>query len=135
MNLMLFWGASKKLTYNPYLPYLLNMKPFEKFLATASILRELLDIYLELRQHLQELGFSESQLDNPPTYTTKMMNLQERFQNRFNKVIQLVHDYGFDATKKEVQDYVMPLLMKINELTPLKEDGNSKRDDSGDEDY
>jgi len=29
----------------------------------------------------------------------------------------------------------MPLLMKINELTPLKEDGNSKRDDSGDEDY
>jgi hypothetical protein len=111
------------------------MKPFEKFLATASILRELLDIYLELRQHLQELGFSESQLDNPPTYTTKMMNLQERFQNRFNKVIQLVHDYGFDATKKEVQDYVMPLLMKINELTPLKEDGNSKRDDSGDEDY
>lgn len=111
------------------------MKPFEKFLATASILRELLDIYLELRQHLQELGFSESQLDNPPTYTTKMMNLQERFQNRFNKVIQLVHDYGFDATKKEVQDYVMPLLMKINELTPLKEDGNTKRDDSGDEDY
>ncbi len=111
------------------------MKPFEKFLATASILRELLNIYLELRQHLQELGFSESQLDNPPTYTTKMMNLQERFQNRFNKVIQLVHDYGFDATKKEVQDYVMPLLMKINELTPLKEDGNSKRDDSGDEDY
>ncbi len=77
------------------------MKPFEKFLATASILRELLDIYLELRQHLQELGFSESQLDNPPTYTTKMMNLQERFQNRFNKVIQLVHDYGFDATKKK----------------------------------
>lgn len=111
------------------------MKPFEKFLATASILRELLDIYLELRQHLQELGFSESQLDNPPTYTTKMMNLQERFQNRFNKVIQLVHDYGFDVTKKEVQDYVMPLLMKINELTPLKEDGNNKRDDSGDEDY
>jgi hypothetical protein len=110
------------------------MKPFEKFLATASILRELLDIYLELRQHLQELGFSESQLDNPPTYTNKMMNLQERFQNRFNKVIQLVHDYGFDATKKEVQDYVMPLLMKINERTPLK-DGDSKRDDSGNEDY
>lgn len=110
------------------------MKPFEKFLETASILRELLDVYLELRQHLQELGFSESELDNPPKYTTKMMNLQERFQNRFNKVIQLVHDYGFDATKKEVQDYVMPLLMKINELTPLK-DGDNKRDNSGDEDY
>jgi len=110
------------------------MKPFEKFLANASALRELLDVYLELRQHLQELGFSESELDNPPTYTTKMMNLQERFQNRLNSLIQLVKDYGFDVTKDEVKDYVMPLLLKINELTPLK-DGDSKRDDSGDEDY
>ena len=110
------------------------MKPFEKFLSTASILRELLDIYLELRQHLQELGFSESDLDSPPTYTMKMMNLQDRFQNKFKNVISLVKDYGFDVTKDEVQDYVMPLLQKINELTPLK-DGNTKRDDSGDEDY
>lgn len=110
------------------------MKPFEKFLATASIIRELLDIYLELRQHLQELGFSESELDNPPKYTTKMMNLQERFQNKFQRVFQLVKDFGFDATKEEVQNYVMPLLIKINELTPLK-DGDTKRDDSGDEDY
>jgi vacuolar-type H+-ATPase catalytic subunit A/Vma1 len=113
------------------------MKPFEKFLATASILRELLDIYLELRQHLQELGFSESDLESPPTYTMKMMNLQERFQNKLNKVIASVKDYGFDVTKKEVQDYVMPLLQKINELTPLKDWKlyDSKRDDSGNEDY
>ena len=110
------------------------MKPFEKFLANASALRELLDVYLELRQHLQELGFSESELDNPPTDTTKMMILQERFQNRLNYLIQLVKDYGFEVTKDEVKDYVMPLLLNINELTPLK-DGDSKRDDSGDEDY
>lgn len=110
------------------------MKPFEKFLSEASSLRELLDVYLELRQHLQELGFSESELDNPPTYTTKMMNLQEKFQNKFKALIQLVKDYGFEVTKEEVQNYVMPLLQKINELTPLK-DGNNKRNDSGDEDY
>jgi hypothetical protein len=110
------------------------MKPFEKFLSDASILRELLDIYLELRQHLQELGFSESELDNPPTYTMKMMNLQDRFQNKFKSLIRLVNDYGFEVEKDEVTNYVMPLLQKINELTPLK-DGNSKRDDSGDEDY
>lgn len=110
------------------------MKPFEKFLADASSLRELLDVYLELRQHLQELGFSESDLNDPPNYTMKMMNLQDRFQNRFKALIQLVKDYGFEVTKEEVQGYVMPLLQKINELTPLK-DGNTKRDDSGDEDY
>jgi hypothetical protein len=110
------------------------MKLFEKFLSDASALRELLDVYLELRQHLQELGFSEDELESPPKYTTKMMNLQEKFQNRFKSLFQLVKDYGFEVTKKEVQDYVMPLLQKINELTPLR-DGNIKRDDSGDEDY
>jgi hypothetical protein len=110
------------------------MKPFEKFLSTASALRELLDVYLELRQHLQELGFSEDELESPPKYTTKMMNLQERFQNRFKSLFQLVKDYGFEVTKEEVQDYVMPLLQKINELTPLR-DGNIERNDSGDEDY
>jgi hypothetical protein len=110
------------------------MKPFEKFLSDASALRELLDVYLELRQHLQELGFSEDELDSPPKYTTKMMNLQERFQNRFNSLIRLINDYGFNVSKKEVQDYVMPLLQKINELTPLR-DGNIERNDSGDEDY
>ena len=110
------------------------MKPFEKFLSDASSLRELLDVYLELRQHLQELGFSESELDNPPKYTTKMMNLQERFHNKFKALIQLVKDYGFEVTKDEVAQYVMPLLKKINELTPLN-NGNIKRDDSRDEDY
>jgi hypothetical protein len=110
------------------------MKPFEKFLSNSSALRELLDLYLELRQHLQELGFSESELDNPPTYTIKMMNLQERFQNRFNSLIRLIKDYGFDVSKEEVQYYVMPLLQKINDLTPLK-DGNNKRNNSGNEDY
>jgi hypothetical protein len=110
------------------------MKPFEKFLSDASALRELLDVYLELRQHLQELNFSEDELDSPPVYTTKMMNLQERFQHRFNSLIRLINDYGFKVSKKEVQDYVMPLLQKINELTPLR-DGNTKRDNSGDEDY
>jgi hypothetical protein len=110
------------------------MKPFEKFLSNSSALRELLDLYLELRQHLQELGFSESEIDNPPTYTFKMMNLKERYLNRFNSLIRLINDYGFDVSKEEVQHYVMPLILKINDLTPLK-DGNNKRDNSRDEDY
>jgi hypothetical protein len=110
------------------------MKPFEKFLSDASSLRELLDIYLELRQHLQELGFSESELDNPPRYTTKMMNLQERFHNKFKALIQLVKDYGFEVTKDEVTEYVMPLLVKINELTPLSH-GDYERGNQGDEDF
>jgi hypothetical protein len=34
----------------------------------------------------------------------------------------------------DLNDYVIPLLHKIDELTPLK-DGNTERDNSRDEDY
>ena len=101
------------------------MKPFEKYLNNSPLLRDLLEIYLELRQHLQEMGFSESELDNPPTYTFKMMRLQDRFQDQFNYLIRFMLDYGFDVTKDEIQDYVMPQLLR---------DGDTERRDKGDED-
>lgn len=110
------------------------MTPLEKFLSTKTDVRELLDIYLELRQHLQELGFSESDLDDPPQYTIKMMNLQEKFNHRLKALVQLTNDYGFNVTKEEIASYVMPLLEKINELTPLKENGNNQRRNRWDED-
>lgn len=110
------------------------MKPFEKYLTYSSLLRDLLDIYLELRQHLQEMGFSEEELNDPPTYTFKMMSLQEKFNNEFNEVIRFLRNYGFDVTKDEVSNFIMPKLLKINELTPLR-DGDTERRDSGDKDF
>lgn len=110
------------------------MKPFEKYLTYSSLLRNLLDLYLELRQHFQKLGFTESELVSPPTYTFKMMDLQEKIVNEFNEVIRFIQNYGFDATREEIMDFIRPQLEKINELIPLK-DGNTERRDSGDEDY
>jgi len=55
------------------------MKPFEKLLEDNISLRQALDVYFELRQHFQELGFSESQLDDPPSYTFKRQYRGLRF--------------------------------------------------------
>ena len=110
------------------------MKPFEKYLTYSSLLRDLLDIYLELRQHLQEMGFSEDELNDPPTYTFKMMSLQEKFNNEFNEVVRFLQHYGFKVTKDEVSNFIMPKLLKINELTPLR-DGDTERRDTGNEDF
>jgi hypothetical protein len=63
-----------------------------------------------------------------------MMSLQEKFNNEFNEVVRFIQNYGFDATRDEIADFIMPQLLKINELTPLK-DGNTKGRDIGDEDY
>ena len=102
------------------------MKPFENFLEHSTSLRELLDIYLELRQHFQELGFSEKDLEKPPTYTQKMMSLFHKFGDTQKALFQQVKDYGFDITWNDFIEYVKPMLSKIDEITPLSH-GNNKR--------
>lgn len=110
------------------------MQPFEKFLNHTLGAKELLEIYLELRQEFQELGFSESDLEKPPIYTPKMMTLFHKFGDSQKALFKRVNDYGFDITFTEFTDYMKPLMDKINELTPLKENGNIKRRNRWDED-
>ena len=111
------------------------MKPFEKFLEHSSKLRELLDNYLELRTHLQEEGFSQKQLERIMQPTIKMMTLREKFINTKNTLFKQIKDYGFEIHQGELNKYIQPLLNKIDEITPLKENGDNERGNQGDEDY
>jgi hypothetical protein len=110
------------------------MRPYEKFLENSITLRQLLDTYLELRQHFQELGFSEPQLEKPPKYTPNMLRLFDDFSYLRNALLKDVNSYGFDMSFDELTAYLTPLLKKINELTPLKEHGNNQRSNRWDED-
>jgi len=111
------------------------MKQFEKFLNDTIGTKELLEIYIELRQHFQELGFSESDLVKPPTYTKKMMDLFHKFQGVQKALFNQVRDYGFDVDFNEFVGYLQPLLEKINKLTPLKEKDTTYYGDSKGRDY
>lgn len=110
------------------------MKPFQVFISELPSFNELLDIYLELRLHFQELGFSDNDLAKPPTYTEKMMRLFHRYQDAQQYLLKKVNDYGFDMSWSEFLEHMKPLLKNIDDLTPLS-NVNYKRDDSGDEDY
>jgi hypothetical protein len=110
------------------------MKPFEKFLESSVTLRELLDTYLELRQHLQEEGLSREQLSRFMQPTFKMMTLRERFTNKKNALFRQIKDYGFEIQMDDLNEYIMPLLNKIDELTPLSH-GNNERGNQGDKDF
>jgi len=109
------------------------MKPYFELIQDSLALRNLLDVYLEMRNHFQELGFSESDLDDPPTYTMKMMRLHDRFTDKLNSLHRMISDYGFNIERDELVNYVHPLLLKINEITPLK-NGDNKGNNTGDED-
>ena len=103
------------------------MKPFEKFLEHSSTVREMLDTYLALRQHLQEEGFTQKELERVTKPTLKMMLLHERFNDKKNTLFKQIRDYGFEIQKGDLIKYIHPLLNNIDELTPLKENGDNKR--------
>ena len=111
------------------------MKPFEKFLSHSSLVRELLDNYLELRTHLQEEGFSQEELERVVRPTNKMIELRERFVSKKNSLFKQIKDYGFEIHQGELTEYIQPLLNKIDEITPLKEYGDNERDNIGNDDY
>ena len=101
------------------------MKPHEIFLNESLGLKELVEIYLQLRQHFQELGFSEKDLKKPPTYTPLMMSLFHKFGDTQKALFRQVKDYGFNIDWNEFTNYMKPILTKIDEITPLN-NGNYK---------
>ena len=94
----------------------------------------MLDTYLELRLHLQEEGYSQEELERVVRPTNKMIELSERFTSKKNSLFKQIKAYGFEINQGELFEYIQPLLNKIDELTPLK-DGDNKRRNQGDEDY
>ena len=81
--------------------YLYDMKPFEKFLEHSSSLRDLLDLYLELRIYLQEEGFSQEQLERVTHPTIKMMSLREKFINKKNTLFKQIKQLNNKNNKNE----------------------------------
>lgn len=110
------------------------MKLYEKFLENSFSLRELLDTYLALRLHFQELGFSENDLAKPPTYTTTMMKLFHKFEDARSSLLKDANSYGLDMTWDELIGHIQPLMSNINELTPLSKNGYNQGRNQRDED-
>ncbi len=110
------------------------MKPmWKKYLNSLDAIENLMRVYLEMRRHFQEIGWSEKDLDSPPYFESKMYSYLDKFQNIRRAMLQDLHERGFDVPVEDFNSYLREFMTKINELTPLSNVGY-KRDYSGDED-
>jgi nitrate reductase assembly molybdenum cofactor insertion protein NarJ len=110
------------------------MKPFENFLDSSVGLQRIIEIYVKMRQYFQSEGWSERDLEKPPYYSPQLMSLHQNFGNELKDLLQQVKDYGLEIDREEFNEYLKPILSKIDEITPLSH-GNHKRRNQGDEDY
>lgn len=106
--------------------YLFFMDGIAKYIDSSFLLKEILETYLQLRLHFQELGFSEKDLENPPTYTLNMINGFEKIGHLNKRLKSQINDFFGNIDDSEYSSYIMDRFKKINELTPLSEDGNNK---------
>ena len=111
------------------------MNPIDKFLENNSRLRGMLDSYLELRLYFQGRGFSQKDLERVKHVTPEMMSLHEKVVGYKNTLFQQINNYGFNISPNKFNELILPLFNKIDEVTPLKENGNNERNDIGNEDY
>lgn len=94
------------------------MEKWKQYLELSGLDDKLKKKYRELREHFQELGFKQSELDNPPTYTAKMMNSYETI-NHYVKTIRSELKSFFDLTDEEINNHIRGILEKIDEEIPL----------------
>lgn len=104
------------------------MKPFIKYLETLESDSKLLSIYKELREEFQKLGFTEDDLEHPPTYTHSMMKLYQQFHDEKNKLMKELKSFFNDIDIKEFNDYITSKMALINELTPLSKSNKTNND-------
>lgn len=103
----------------------------KKYLEKTEALKPFLKTYLELRRLLQSYDWSQSDLSKPPFYSRDMMLLRDKLSSQLNKVYEELSTVGFENV--DLTTYLQPFMIKIDELTPLK-NGNTERTDIGDED-
>jgi hypothetical protein len=109
------------------------MEMWQKFANDRLELRELLDVYLEIRLYFKELGYTQEDLKSIRTAPNKLWSLKSILDRKQDDLLRKIYDYGFEIDFSKFSDFLREKYKKIDELTPL-DNGDNKRTDSWDED-
>jgi hypothetical protein len=95
------------------------MKAWIKYINQLEADKKLLDIYRKLREEFQKEGWSEKDLERPPYYTKRIMQLYEAFGVERRNLGMEINSYFGDIELSEYMDYIENKMREINDETPL----------------
>jgi hypothetical protein len=107
---------------------------WQKFIDTTGNESELFSVYRKLRHSFQKRGWTQQDLENPPSYPQDIMNYYQIISNLISDLRSEIKSYFGDIDNDEFTDYLESKLKHIDLETPLN-DGDIKRNNSRDEDY
>jgi hypothetical protein len=109
-------------------------KNWEKYITMVDEFYELENIYRGMRLLFQGFGWTEQDLENPPSYPISLMNLHTKFQNAHSDLFKRLKTLFGDVDVNELNSYIQEKFHIIDLETPLK-NGNNKRNNRRNEDY
>jgi len=95
------------------------MEAWKKYISQLNADEKLLDVYRKLRKEFQKEGWSEKDLEKPPYYTRKIMELFEQFGVEQKKLGIEVKSYFGNIELSDYMDYIQNKMKEINDETPL----------------
>jgi hypothetical protein len=102
------------------------MERWKELIESSSTLAEIIEIYMDIRMMLKELGHTEESIQTIHTAPGKLWSLRHKMTSKVEQLFSKISDYGFDITWPEFNGYLQPKLNNIDLLIPLN-DGSKKR--------
>lgn len=100
------------------------MELWQKYIIKSGRLSEIINTYVKLREHLQELGYTEAELRKPNYYTRDMFVLRDKINYIMIKIQKELDLYGLEIEQKDFHEFIQNKLSKVDLEYPLKKDKN-----------
>jgi hypothetical protein len=107
------------------------MKIWQEFIENHPETTQLVEVYIEIRKLLQELGHTEESSKKISSGPPKLFRLKDIFEERVENLWDQISGYGFKVEEKEFLVYLRNKFTKIDELIPLR-NGDNERNNTGD---
>lgn len=95
------------------------MEFWQKFMEKQKTLSDLLENYRSMRMLFRKLGFTDADLESPPTYNHEMFARKDLMTELIDKLVKEMNIFGFDEPRERYMDFLREKFEDIDRLIPM----------------